>query len=298
MKRRSIFAIPKSSPTQWAPSGGSGQKKWEGQQHTKPWDHPCEVVIPVLDTPDTLHYAVELLRLQTKRPYIVIIDTGSSPENHAKIEAMRAPDLEVHSLRFGGVRHPSDFPAIAMDLAMSACRSDFLFCTHADVFLRSRTVIEELLSKCNHLNPAVGYQMTPRAHPDWERMVSHTCTMLHIPTMDKIGAGWSLRRLCNNRNVGHIPNILGNNWPDTEILINYVMWANGYKAELIGKEENHCRTLDDRIDHCRTLTAGRLYAPEYARKCQAWVDDALDAARKRISDWTNETTDQHSGKLA
>lgn len=263
-------------------------KPWEGSHHLKPWNYACEVVIPVLDTPDTVKIVIDLLRLQTVPVYIVLIDTGSSPELFAEIDKLRAPDVEIHSLRFNGVRHPSDFPAIAMDLAMSMCRTEFMFCTHADVFLRRRHVIEEMLLKCSAENPAVGYQITPRDHPDWEDMVSHTCTMLHIPTMWRIGAGWSLGRLCSTRNVQHIPNILGNNWPDTEILINYIMWENGIRAELIGAEANHARTLDDNIDHCRTLTAGRLYSPQYAEKCQAWVDDAIKSAKERIEQWREE----------
>lgn len=279
---------PNGKPCPWAPAR-NGQaivgKPWEGSIERKPWDYSCEAVIPVLDTPDTLAIVIELLRLQTARPYIIIIDTGSSPESFEAISAMRAADVEVHSLRFNGVRHPSDFPAIAMDLAMSMCRTEFMFCTHADVFLRRRDVVEEMLALCSKKEPVVGYQITPRAHKDWEEMVSHTCTMLHMPTMDAIGAGWSLRRLCNKREVEHIPNILGNNWPDTEILLNYILWENNLKAKLIGSEANHARTLDDRIDHCRTLTAGRLYSPQYAAECQLWVDAAVTEASDRINQW-------------
>lgn len=280
-----------AAPCPWAPARGDQLvigKPWEGSIAKKPWEYSCEAIIPVLDTPDTLRIVIELLRLQKDRPYIIVIDTGSSPECFAEIEMMRAADVEVHSLRFNGVRHPSDFPAIAMDLAMSMCRTEFMFCTHADVFLRNREVITELRGMCSLQQPVVGYQITPRAHEDWVEMVSHTCTMLHMPTMDKIGAGWSLRRLCNNREVQHIPNILGNNWPDTEILLNYILWENGMKAKLIGTEANHARTLDHRIDHCRTLTAGRLYSPTYAKECQAWVNEALSQAMERINLWRKE----------
>jgi hypothetical protein len=281
--------IDESKQKVWAPSRGDqphNGRKWEGAYKVKPWEYACEAVIPVLDTPDTLPYVIELLRLQTARPYIVIIDTGSSEENFKLIEEMRAPDVEVHSLRFNGVRHPSDFPAIAMDLAMSMCRTEHLFCTHADVFLKQKNLLEEMIKVTGKLCPAIGYQMTPRDHPGWERMVSHTATMLHMPTMDKIGAGWNLRRLCNNREVQHIPNILGNNWPDTEILINYILWENGLQASLIGKEQNHARTNDGRIDHCRTITAGRLYSKDYADKAQVWLDDAIEKAKERIEQWT------------
>ena len=283
----------------WAPARGDDPhngKKWEGSYKIKPWNYACEAVIPVLDTPDTLPYVIELLRLQTARPHIMIIDTGSSDENFELIKKFQAPDVEVHSFRFNVVRHPSDFPAIAMDFAMSACRSDYLFCTHADVFLKDRRLIEKMRAKVDRECPAMGYQMTPRDHADWERMVSHTATMLHMPTMDRIGAGWSLRRLCNNRDVKHIPNILGNNWPDTEILINYILWDHGLQAALIGTEKNHERTNDEMIDHCRTITAGRLYSKDYADKAQVWLDDAIEKANERIKQW-RESTDLPRHKL-
>ena len=252
----------------------------------RPWDFACEAVIPCLDTPDTLPLVIELLRLQTVRPYIVLIDTGSTVENFAKVEALRAEDVEVHCLRFGGMRHPSDFPAVAMDLAFSMCRTNFMFTTHADVFLRSRCVVEELLTLCGHNAPAVGYQMSPRQHADWERMVSHTCTMFHTPTMDSIGAGWSLRRLCNNRGFEHRKNVFGANWPDTELLVNYCLFEAGMEPLLIGTEANHRRVIDERIDHCRTLTAGRLYSPSYAAQCERWLSEAMREAEARVRDWS------------
>lgn len=276
--------------TQWSPIINSDitTKPWQGRFTKKPWNFGVEVAIPVINNFETLPYVIDLLRLQTIKPHIVVIDTGSSELCYQKISQMRAEDVEIHSLRFNGVKHPSDYPAIAMDLMMSLCRTKYLFCTHNDVFLQRRDVIEELIDVCDDKTPAVGYQMSPRDHKDWEDMVSHTCTMLHMPTMDKIGAGWSLRRLCNNRQVEHKPNILGANWPDTEILLNYILWENGYKAKLIGKEENQKRTVDDRIDHCRTLTAGRLYSPKYAVKVNAWVVDAINKAKERIEVWREQ----------
>lgn len=291
MRRRVNAPVPMSiEPPRWCPDRRESrvfEKAHEGSLKQKPWEYAVEAVIPVLDTPDTLPLVVELLRLQTVRPYIVLIDTGSTPENFVKIEALRADDTEVHSLRFGGMRHPSDFPAVAMDLAFSMCRSDYLFTTHADVFLRRRDVIEELLGLCDPINPAVGYQMSPREHDDWQRMVSHTCSMFNVPVMDSIGGGWSLRRLCNIHGLDHKPNVFGANWPDTEILVNYLLWENGFEAQLIGTEGNHCRVVDERIDHCRTLTAGRLYSPSYAVQCEAWVKDALAEAEERVMQWRN-----------
>jgi hypothetical protein len=269
----------------WSPDRSLASDKWLGSIKKKPWDYKCEVVIPVLDTPDLIPICVDLLRLQYDRPYIVIVDTGSTPENFNLISQLASEDVEVHSIRLNSVRHPSDYVAIAMDLGMSLCRTDYMFCTHADCFLTSRSVITELLEKCNKNNPAVGYRLTERAHSDWAKMVSHTCTMLHIPTMDKIGAGWSLRRLCNKRKVNHVPNILGANWPDTEILLNYILWEHGIQAELIGTEENHARNKDHRIDHVRSVTAGRLYSKHYTDLSSGWLKSAVEEAQNRIKEW-------------
>lgn len=282
------------SPDPWCPTkykqpSVNAQK---GFIQKKPWQYKCEAWIPHLDTPDTLPLVIELLRLQTERPYIVIVDTGSTSENFNNIfdKYKNDEDIEIHSLRFKAVIHSSDFPAIAMDLAMSSVRTEHLFCTHADVFLKRRNFLEELIMLCDKFRPAVGYQMTPREHADWEKMVSHTATMLHVPTMDKINVAWSLRKLCNRKGLEFISNhpAMGNNWPDTEILYNYILWENGYEGKFIGTEKNHERTNDNNIDHCRSLTAGRLYAPEYAAKAQTWVDDALIKAKERIEKWRNE----------
>lgn len=176
-------------------------KGWEGKCRKKPWDYPVTAVIPVIDTIEELSYVIQLLRLQTIKPYIVVVDTGSTPENYQVIENMRADDLEVHCIRLNGVEHPSDFVAMAMDLAFSCCRTEYLFATHADCFLRKRDFLENMLLLTNKENPAVGYEISPRGHKDWVGMISHTASMYYMPVMDKIGFGWSLRRLLNIFNI-------------------------------------------------------------------------------------------------
>lgn len=281
-------AAPPRDPPAVAPLRGlpADAYPWEGAASRKPWDHLVTAAIPVLDTWDTLELVVELLRLQSSPPFIVLVDTGSQPSAWRRIEALRAADVEVHSLRLNGVLHPSDFPAMAMDLAFSVCRTEFLFATHADCFLRKRTFLEELLSLCPSKSSVVGYEITPRRHEDWRGMASHTATMYHMPTMDRIGFGWSLRRLCAKFGIRDPrPDPLKPNWPDTELLGNYILREHRIEPWLIGKEENHRRTLDENIDHCRTLTAGLLYSPEYYRQAQAWAEDAKRSARGRIVAW-------------
>lgn len=262
---------------------------WEGVCEKKPWEYKVSAAIPCLDTYDTLELAVTILKMQTIRPYIIIIDTGSCSEELKKIESLRDEDVEVHSLKLNGTQHPSDYPAIAMDLAFSLCRTDYMFATHADCFLRRRDFLEFLLEQMENYAVA-GYQLSPRKHGDWEFMVSHTATMYNMKIMDKIGFGWSLRRLCNSLGVEHrTPDPMRPNWPDTEILGNYILRENKIKPLLIGKEQNHCRNLDQNIDHPRSYTAAKLYSPNHLRKMSSWVEKAKKDAKKRIKQWQRDT---------
>lgn len=273
-----------------SPAYGASTERspWEGFCRKKPWEYSVTAVIPCLNTPETLPICVELLRLQTERPFIMIIDTGSTDKNLRATEELRSDDVEVHSIRLNGVRHPSDYPAMAMDTAFSLCRSEFLFATHSDCFLRKRSLLEEFVTLCRDKSPVVGYELSPRAHKDWEGMVSHTASMYHMPTMDKIGFGWSLRRLCNGYGiVDYKPNPNKPNWPDTEILGNYILRENKIEPYLVGKEGNQCRTLDDNIDHFRSYGAAKMYSPDYYPKVAEWYHIAKREALARIENWSS-----------
>lgn len=262
---------------------------WEGNCEPKPWEYEITAAIPTLDTFDTLQLVVSLLDLQTIKPFIIIIDTGSSDEEFEKIENLRAENIEVHSMRLNGTQHPSDYPAMAMDLAFTLCRSEYIFATHADCFLRRRNLLEDFLQKTKTISPAVGYRLSPRPHKDWEFMLSHTASMYHMLTMDQIGFGWSLRRLCNIFGIKNMkPNPHTPNWPDTEILGNYILKQNNITPLLIGDEGNLCRNLDENIDHVRTYTSAKLYSPPHLKKIQGWLQDAKTEARERIARWSSE----------
>lgn len=261
-------------------------RPWEGSSLKKPWHYELTAVIPCLDTYELVEICVKLLRLQTVRPFIFIVDTGSTQEELKKVESMRSDDLEVHSLRFNGLLHPSDFPAIAMDLAFSACRTQYLYATHADCFIRRRDFLEYLLDLCPGNSPVVGYEISPRKHADWKGMVSHTSTIYHMPTMDKIGFGWSLRRLANYYNIAdYTPCPTRPGWPDTEILGNYILRKNNIQPYLIGKELNFQRKMDENIDHFRSFTSGKLYSEFYFKKASQWYEDAKEQALIRIKEW-------------
>lgn len=264
----------------------SFEAPWEGNCPKKPWDYQVCAVIPVLDTYEQLSICVELLRRQTVSPFIIVIDTGSTDQELNKITSLRSDDLEVHSLRFNGLCHPSDFPAIAMDLAFSMCRNNFLFATHADVFIKRKNLLENFIELCKKESPVVGYEISPRAHNDWKGMVSHTATMYHMSTMDKIGFGWSLRRLCNIFGIKDSkPNPHRPCWPDTELLGNYILRQNDIKPHLVGSEKNFKRTNDENIDHFRSFTSGKLYSDSYFSLANKWYDKARTEALERIEEW-------------
>ena len=273
-----------------SPAYGASTEKspWEGTCGKKPWEYSVTAVIPCLNTPETLPICIEILRLQTCRPFIMIIDTGSTERNLRLTEENRSEDVEIHSIRLNGVRHPSDYPAMAMDAAFSLCRTEYLFATHSDCFLRKRTVLEDFMALCRDKSPVVGYELSPRAHEDWKGMVSHTATMYHMPTMDRIGFGWSLRRLCNRYGiVDYRPDPSKPNWPDTEILGNYILRENKIEPHLVGPEGNHCRTLDENIDHFRSYGAAKMYSPDYYPKVREWYHSAKKEALMRIEEWSN-----------
>lgn len=266
---------------------------WEGDCSKKPWEYAVTAAIPVLDTFESLNICIEILRLQTIKPFIVIVDTGSTGDNLKDILNLRSEDLEVHSIRTNGVLHPSDFPAFAMELAQTLCRTEYLFATHSDVFLKKRNFLENLLEICGpkEINkyPVVGYEITPRKHSDWEGMISHTASMYHIKTLDEIGFGWNMRRLASMYDLkNHKPNPMMPSWPDTEILGNVILRQNKIPTKIIGKESNFQRNNDENIDHCRSITSGLLYSPEYYKKAKEWYELAKKEALDRIKKWKND----------
>ena len=270
----------------------SNELPWEGDCDKKPWEYKVTAIIPVLDTYESLKICIDLLKLQTIKPFIVIIDTGST-KDFEKILNLADQDVEVHSIRLNGVTHPSDFPAIAMDLGQSLCRTEYMFATHADVFLRRRDFIEDLLEMCgdhtidSNKFPVVGYQISPRQHSDWKGMISHTASMYYLRTLDKIGFGWSLRRLASLYDLpNYKPNPMRPNWPDTEILGNVLLRQFKIPTKIIGEEGNFCRNKDESIDHCRSITSGMLYSPEYYKTAMEWYEEAKQEALERIELWS------------
>ncbi len=277
-----------------------------GRVAKKPWDYRVTATLAHLNTPETLEVVIELLRLQTERPYILIVDTGSDEDVCRRLETLRAEDVEIHYLRSHGWEHPSEPVAAACDMAMALCRTEHMYFTHADCFPRRRTLLAHMLVQCDASFPLVGYQMTDRSareigrlmgHAEdsefvrnnstdnWEWMVGHNCLMLHLPTAFKIGARWGFT-YANQTGVRPEP------FHDTESNLNWAFRNADIPAVLIGCEKNYSRTRDENIDHPRSYGSARLYGHvgggEFQARINGWMNDALTEGRARIERWKDE----------
>lgn len=255
-----------------------------------PWDYAVGVALPHYETPETLPILLELLRLQTVRPYVLLIDTGSSWKTVRELERLRTADCEIHYLRARAYRHPSAPVTTALDTAMALCRNEYLFLTHTDVFPVRRDLLEWLLSLCNAEQPVVGYEMSPR--PDtsgWRNVVSHTCTLLHMPTIRRIGASWSFERYWESGEAAEP----GEGYPDTEQPFDRCLRRAGIFPYLIGHDTNRARLTDANIDHARSWTGLKRHFHGTAEAAQGYsqLHWALRAARQRAQTWRKEGRD-------
>jgi hypothetical protein len=259
----------------------------------KPWDYQVTLAVPHRETPETLPVLLELYRLQTVRPYVLIIDAGSPWRVARELEKLRGPGVEVHYVRAHAYRHPSAAVTTALDLAHALCRTPYLLHTHTDVFPRRRDLVEWLLTLCRADQPVVGYEMSPRPGVQgWRNVVSHTCTLLHMPTIRRIGATWSFERYWE-ATAGRVRQAPG--YPDTEQPFDRCLRRAGVFPYLIGHDANRERYADENIDHVRSLTGLRRNfrgTPVHlaAERCLA---SALREARERIAAWRKEVA--HGG---
>lgn len=273
--------------TAWAPDGNATDPKnrYMSQRARKPWDFDLEVSMPHYESLETLPTVIELLRTQTIRPFISIIDCGSSEETCKKLEAMRADDLEIHYHRFNGVRHISDFPATACDFAFSICRSAKLILMHTDVFLRAIDSLETMTDMCGKASPVIGFQMTPREHPGWKTAITHTFSVFHMEQMRRIGATWSLPRACEMLGCEHSMTSEMGNMLDTETAISMVLQRAGIKPLFIGTEENFQMTRHPLVHHVRSFTGTGLYCQTKRIEAEARLAEAMAEAEKNLHDW-------------
>jgi len=220
------------------------------------------------------------------QPYVLIIDTGSSPQTVRVLEKLRQPNVEVHCIQAHAFRHTSAPVTTAMDVAFALCRQQYLFCTHTDVFPRRRDLLEWLISLCREDQPVVGYEMSPRPPTQrWRNVVSHTCTLLHMPTLRRHGVTWSFERYWESGEAE--PRQHG--YPDTEQPFDRCLRKAGIYPYLIGHEPNDYYK-DDNIEHVRSWTGLKRLTPNDPRTAQRYsqLHWALQAARQRIQLWKQE----------
>jgi hypothetical protein len=268
---------------------GSGEHKAAGRHPVKPWQFKVTVAIPHLDTLEPLKACIELLRRQTIRPYIMVIDTGSPPAVQLQLEQLRDVDLEIHYINGHAYVHSSEPVTVALDVAHTLCRTEHLFHTHADCFLRRRDFLEFMARITDANNPVAGYRMSPRdwATTEWEWMVGHSALMLYMPSILRAGVTWSFQRIFHAygyqfKNQG--------GWPDTETGFNHGLREAGIKPLFIGYEQNFVREMDENRDHVRSYCGGKIYGSEnYNVPCAEWMIDALKDAAQRISAWDCQT---------
>lgn len=275
-----------------APAGTRGRPgQWQGRLAKKPWSYRVSACIPHLETLDQLCLVVELLRWQTVTPYIIVVDTGSSPATCEQLENMRCEDLEIHYVRSNGFFHPSEPVAVALDVAHAACHTEYMYHTHADCFVRRRDWLEWLLCRCNSDCPVVGYEMSERSGTDrWRGTPSHTSTMLHMPTMRRIGMSWSMQRWYESEGV---PPASVAAWPDTEAGLRLSLDQAGITPFIIDEstcpgaahERNYTRDVDRNLDHVRSYPSRSIYGGLTGNDAQQWMADAMRDAMERVSLW-------------
>lgn len=256
----------------------------------RPWSYPATVALPHLDTLEYLQACVDLIRLQADPPYILVLDTGSPPEVCARLEELRADDLEVHYIRGHGYIHSSQPVCVALDLAFALCRTERLVLMHTDVFLRRRDALKWLLAQVTDETPVVGYQMSPRpdAKGEWARITSHAFTGCWMPAMRRHGVSWSMERWYGR--FGR-PEHTTMGWPDTESPFLLSLDDAGIVPKLLGPEPNYERHQTEWIDHARSIAGIRVATPAadlLRRKIEDYAGQALAEARERAVRWRRE----------
>lgn len=258
----------------------------------KPWqNYSVTVCIPHLETPELLLTSVRLWELQHRRPFILVVDTGStSAESSDAFSDLRGrPGIEVAELGIlSAVEHLSDRVAIAMDYAFSRCPTELLLATHVDVFPKHRDLVNKYLPLCSASNPVVGWEMSPRG-PGRDGLVrgtlsngvpGHAFTLFHVPTMDRIGAGWSMRRAHHAfglpRSYTHV-----DGWPDTEVCLGRTLAVAGVRPLFLGRELNAAAQETEDWIHVRSATV-QLHTH---RRIRDGGDAAYHDAIERVRQW-------------
>jgi hypothetical protein len=277
-------------------------RPWEGIAPKKPWEYRITAGIVHLDQYDMLECVIETLRLQTERPFIHVVDTGSDFATREKLTELEisCDDVRVDYLHPRGWSQTSAPVSTAMDLIFASVDYgvDFCYSTHVDCFLRSRKYLSYLTSKCDAMTPVVGYRMSPRKMTDlWRIIPSHTATMFFMPTMREIRACWSMHYAAQR--LGLSPEAFRNvgGWPDTESALGLILNDCGIKPRELGEpprsgpswlclgEEKNEPYSTPWLRHERSFTSQSLYAREYAERRKESIKATMEETWERIARW-------------
>ena len=282
-------------------------KPWEGSGPWKPWQYRVTAAIVHLDAPELLRAVVATLRAQTERPYILVVDSGSHSPGRAAVEAMEAEDLEAIYLRPRAWRYTSEPVSAAMDCAFARIQTEYCYSTHVDVFLKRPDYLSWLLQRCDARTPAVGYQMSPRNHWGddlWKRILSHTASMYHMPTMRRVGALWNMTAAFERLGLApaqpHFTGQIEGVVPDTEVNLGLTLEAAGIGVRwlgdpdpgpddppsvlMIGPEPNDPYETEW-LEHVPSSTGHKLYNAGLAASREELLAAAVAQAHARAEAW-------------
>ncbi len=285
-----LSPLPVTPPQETIPVRSISQP-WRGTIEKKPWEHDVTCIIPVLEPDRSFELVLQLIRLQTVKPYILLIDTGSTPDTMRWLESLRSPDLELHTMRLNAVCHPSEPVSMALDAGVAMIRTRFAFFTHSDCFLTRQTAIEELRGLAEK-HVVAGHQISPRPYPGWETELGHTMLMVDQDRLNELGVRWSMRDAMRRETrpsywPDYMPDAKASpNYPDTETGFNQALARLGIPGHITGTEENFQRNTDEWMDHLRSLACSKIYSAEYQAKALKWLPDAVAEAKQRITEWS------------
>lgn len=269
-----------------------GTRAYRGVNDIHPSDYNVTAIIPIVEPDQCLTLVIELLRLQTERPYILLVDTGSKPETLTWLETLRAADLEIHHVRTHGVSHASELVSMALDVGTALARTPYTFFTHADCFLTRQTALAELMQLAK-THVVAGHQITERPYVGWELEFGHTLLMTDRDKLKRLGISWDMRSGMQALGIADYGDQrLPPNYVDTERGFNHLLQQAGIPGFFTGTELNFQRNTDEWIDHVRSLSGSKLYSEAYQAKALSWLPDAVNAARQRIKEWSSDANNQ------
>lgn len=254
--------------------------------------HPCvrlvTVVIPHIGSAAVLRRVVELHKLQTVEPNIVVIDTGSREGDRYELERLRCYNVEIHYIRSHAWMNYADTVGAANDIGVALCKTPYIFFTHNDCLPVRRDLLQYYLTLCQE-DSVVGYRMADRSHAtdEWINMVGHMALMVD---MRKVfwthNVHWSMTKYLEFTKTHRYQEIL-KGWPDTETSFNKALQLNGIKPKFIGQETAFDRQTDENIDHVRNLSGSHVFHSfeEHAKR-GAVALVAMSAADNRIKEWS------------